>query len=75
MAVVISFIRNSQIKKLMMNAEEYMRIKKKVLLNGEDVKRILNIKQGLKVGKVLGALRAMQMKGLIKSRWIVSNFT
>jgi hypothetical protein len=57
-----------------------MRIKKKVLLNGEDVKKILNIKQGLKVGKVLGALRAMQMKGLIKNRrearrWIVSNFT
>jgi tRNA nucleotidyltransferase/poly(A) polymerase len=80
MAVIISIIRNGQIKNIMMNVEEYMRIKKKVLLNGEDVKKILNIKQGLKVGKVLGALRAMQMKGLIKnrreaSRWIVSNFT
>jgi hypothetical protein len=80
MAVIISIIRNGQIKNIMMNVEEYMRIKKKVLLNGEDVKKILNIKQGLKVGKVLGALRAMQMKGLIKNRrearrWIVSNFT
>jgi tRNA nucleotidyltransferase/poly(A) polymerase len=79
-AVILSFTKKKNIKEILKRANEYIKIKNKILLNGNDIQRILNIKPGIKVGKILSVLKEQQYKGLIKIRtqaenWLMSNFT
>jgi len=79
-AIILSFIKKKGIKEIFNRANEYMKIKSKILLNGNDVQRILNIKPGIKVGKILMALHEQQFKGIIKTRtqakkWLLGNLT
>ena len=79
-AILLSLLKGKNIKKFLTRAEEFLKIKNKILLNGDDVQRILNIKQGTKVGKILSALKDQQFKGSVKTkaearRWLMLNYT
>lgn len=79
-AIILSFIKKKDIKEIFKRVNEYTRIKNTILLNGSDIQRILKIKPGIKIGKILKALHEQQFKGLIKTRaqakdWLLSNFT
>ena len=57
-----------------------MRVKNKILLNGNDVQEILKLKPGFKIGELLANLKQRQFKGSIKTRagarkWLLCNFT
>ena len=80
MSFLLAFIRRKNIKEIFKRADEYLKIKNKILLNGDDVQRILNIEPGAKVGNILSALQEEKFKGTIKTRaearkWLISNFT
>src|SRR3989338_4725643 len=80
MSLLLAFIRRKNIKEIFKRADEYLKIKNKILLNGDDVQRILNIEPGTKVGNILSALQEEKFKGTIKTRaearkWLLSNFT
>ena len=80
MSFLLAFIRRKNIKEIFKRADEYLKIKNKILLNGDDVQRILNIEPGTKVGNILSALQEEKFKGTIKTRaearkWLLSNFT
>lgn len=79
-AIILSFIKDMDLIQCFKKANEYIKIKNKILLNGNDIQRILNIKPGTKIGKILSALKAEQFKGSIKTKaeaesWLVANFT
>jgi tRNA nucleotidyltransferase/poly(A) polymerase len=79
-AIILSFIKGKNIKRVFKKADEFLKIKNKILLNGNDVQKILNIKPGTNIGKILSALKEQHFKGLIKTkaearRWLVLNFT
>jgi tRNA nucleotidyltransferase/poly(A) polymerase len=80
MIFLYPFIKRKNIKDILRRVNEYTRIKNTILLNGNDIQRILKIKPGIKVGKILRALHEQQFKGLIKTKaeaesWLLSNFT
>lgn len=77
---LLAFIRRKNIKEIFKRANAYLKIKNKILLNGDDVQRILNIEPGIKVGNILATLQEEKFKGTIKTRaearkWLLSNFT
>ncbi|MDP3298119.1 MAG: hypothetical protein Q8N09_11150 [Thermodesulfovibrionia bacterium] len=77
---LLAFISKKNIKEIFKRANEYLKIKNKILLNGDDVQRILNIEPGIKVGNILATLQEEKFKGTIKTRaearkWLLSNFT
>ncbi len=79
-ALMISFIKKQNIKKILKMEDEFMKLKKKNLLNGNEVQKILNVKPGAYIGKILSALKDEQIKGRVKSRpearrWILANYT
>lgn len=79
-AIILSFIKGKNIKGVFKKADEFLKIKNKILLNGNDVQKILNIKPGTNIGKILSTLKEQHFKGLIKTkaearRWLVLNFT
>lgn len=79
-AIILSFIKRKNIKEFFKKVNEYMRIKNKILLNGNEIQKILNMKPGVKIGDILSVLQAEQFKGLIKTReqamkWLLGNFT
>ena len=79
-ALLLSFIKRKNIKKIFKSASEYLKIKNKILLSGNDVQDILKIKPGAEIGRVLSRLKDMQYMGLVKTRaqarkWLLCNFT
>ena len=79
-ALLLAFKKSKDVRVFYRMAKEYLMIKNKTLVNGNDVQRILTIKQGKKVGDILIKLKEQQFKGKIKTRheaekWILSNFT
>jgi len=79
-ALLLSFLKKENIKKIFKRANEYIKVKNKILLNGNDVQKILNIKPGINIGEILSALQEQQHKGLVKTRaqamkWLLVNFT
>jgi tRNA nucleotidyltransferase/poly(A) polymerase len=78
--ILLSFIRRKNISNIFNRANEYLKIKNKILLNGNDVQDILQIKPGAKVGIILSQLKDQQFKGLVRNRvqarkWLLCNFT
>ena len=79
-AILLSFIKRKNIKIFFKRANEYIRVKNKILLNGNDVQKILKLKPGFKIGEILVNLKKQQFKGIIKTRagarkWLLCNFT
>ena len=79
-AILLSFIKRKNIKKFFRRANEYLKIKNKILLSGNDVQDILQIKPGAGIGRVLSRLKDMQYMKLVKTRaqarkWLLCNFT
>ena len=79
-SIILSFKKRKNIKWFFKKAEEFTKIKNKILLNGNDVQKILNIKPGAKIGKILSDLKHQQLKGSVKTkaearRWLMSNYT
>lgn len=78
--IVLSIVRGYNTKRLLAMAEDYLKIKDKILLNGEDIQRILHITPCKEVGKMLLSLKEAQFRGGIKNRaeaesWLLANFT
>ena len=79
-AILAAFQKTGDIGVFYKRAKEYMKLINKTLLNGNDVQKILKIKQGLKIGEILREVKEQQIKGTIKTRneagkWIISSFT
>jgi poly(A) polymerase len=79
-ALLLAFKKSKDVRVFYRRAKEYAMIKNKKLVNGNDVQRILSIKQGKKVGDILKKLKEQQFKGKVKTRheaerWIQSNLT
>jgi len=80
MIFLLAFKKRTNIKKLFKRAYEYLKIKNKILINGNDIQMILKIKQGEKIGDILLSLQEEKFKGTVKTRakaikWLISNFT
>ncbi len=79
-AIILSFITGKNLKWVLKKADEFLKIKNKILLNGNDVQKLLKIKPGTALGKILSSLKEQQFKGLIKTkaeakRWLAGYFT
>jgi len=79
-SIYLSFLKDEDLRFLLKRAKEYLRIKKKVLLDGNDIQEILRIKPGRKVGIIMSVLKRKQFAGLLKTRsqaisWCRCNFT
>lgn len=79
-AILLSFIKRKNINFFLKRSNEYMRVKNKILINGNDVQKIIKLKPGFKIGEILANLKQHQFKGIIKTRagarkWLLSNFT
>ncbi|HCC69110.1 MAG TPA: hypothetical protein DEP99_04410 [Nitrospiraceae bacterium] len=80
LSVMICIKKSESPAKIFKYMNSYLRAVNKPLLNGEDIKTILKIKAGPKIGVVLRAAQKAQFKGLINTRmqakkWLVLNFT
>ncbi|MDO9028239.1 MAG: hypothetical protein Q7U68_05190, partial [Candidatus Roizmanbacteria bacterium] len=78
--IVLSVALGLNAEELFKRAQEYLRVKNEILLNGDDIQSLLNIPQGYRIGRMLSAIQEAQFKGYIKTkaeaeRWIISNFT
>ncbi|MBI5050597.1 MAG: CCA tRNA nucleotidyltransferase [Nitrospirae bacterium] len=80
MSIILAVALGLNAEEIFKRAQEYLRVKNKTLLNGDDIQRFLNIPPGYRIGRILSALQEAQFKGYIKTkaearRWITSNFT
>lgn len=80
LSVMISIKKGEAPAKIFKYMNSYLRAMNRPLLNGEDIKAILKIETGPKIGFVLRALQKAQFKGLINTRsqakkWLILNFT
>ena len=78
--IVLSVALGLNAEELFKRAQEYLRVKNKILLNGDDIQSLLNIPQGYRIGRILSALQEAQFKGYIKTKaearkWVIKNFT
>ncbi len=79
-AMILSFITGKNLTFVLKKADEFLKVKEKILLNGNDVQKLLKIEAGTVIGKILSSLKGQQLKGLIKTkaearRWLASYFT
>ena len=58
----------SQMKKLFLLSSKTKRVKKNKLDNGDEVMKMLKIKQGKEVGKILSQIQQLQISGEIKTK-------
>ncbi len=61
-------------------SNEYLRINRRHLIDGNEIQTILGIKEGAQIGKIQEMIKKGQFKGFIKNKnetrqWIISNFT
>lgn len=79
-AMILSFITGKKLTLILKKADEFLKVKDKILLNGNDVQKLLKIEAGAVIGKILSSLKGQQLKGLIKTkaearRWLADYFT
>jgi tRNA nucleotidyltransferase/poly(A) polymerase len=79
-AVIVALMKRVNVINTFKKAEEFKKIRNKVLLNGNEVKRLLDIKSGIQVGRILSALKDNQLRGFVKTKaearkWVLSNYT
>ncbi len=79
-AVVLSIFHRKKLQPLYSMCEEFIRIKNKKLLSGDEVKNILQIREGVKIGEILSKMKEKQMEGSIQTKaearkWLRLNYT
>lgn len=67
-------------KRFINKANQYLKINERHLIDGNEIQRILNIKEGARIGRIQEKIKERQFKGFIKNEseareWIISNFT
>jgi tRNA nucleotidyltransferase (CCA-adding enzyme) len=79
-AHILSAARSTSYGKILKSAEEYQKINSKSLLTGEDIKELLNLNQGVLIGKIQSDLQEKRFLKKVKTKadaraWIISNYT
>jgi tRNA nucleotidyltransferase/poly(A) polymerase len=79
-ALILSSIKTENRGIFINMADEFIKIKNKDILSGNEIQKILNIEPGRLVGSIKDAIQERQFKGYIKNRkeardWILSNLT
>jgi tRNA nucleotidyltransferase/poly(A) polymerase len=79
-AVLLAFVKKRSLKEMLERANTFSLIQKKRLLNGDEIKRILGIGQGKRVGEILSIIQQKQFLKLLKTKaeakkWVISSFT
>jgi len=79
-AMILSFITGKNLTLVRKKVDKFLKIKDKILLNGNEVQKLLKIEAGIAIGKILSSLKEQQLKGLIKTkadarRWLAGYFT
>ena len=82
MALIMSSmrIRERDRKRFINKANQYRKIIGRHLIDGNEIQRILSIKEGARIGRIQEKIKERQFKGFIKNEseareWIISNFT
>ncbi len=73
-------IRRRDRERFIDRADDYLRIIKRHIIDGNEIQMILGIKEGVKIGKIQEMIKKAQFKGFIANKsearqWIISNFT
>jgi tRNA nucleotidyltransferase/poly(A) polymerase len=79
-AHVLSAVRSSNYMKILKSAQEYEKIAMKSLLTGDDIKDLLNLNQGVLIGKIQANLQEKRFLKNVKTKaearaWIIANYT
>jgi len=80
MAVLMSLKRKRIMRKYLDRAENFIKIKERHLLNGDEIQHIINTGPGHIIGEIQNKIHERQFLGYIKNRrqakaWIISNLT
>ena len=73
-------IRKRDRQRIINKAIDYLKIYERHLIDGNEIQKILNIKEGAKIGKIQAQIKEREFKGFFKNKregreWIISNFT
>ena len=73
-------IRKKDRERFINRADDYLRITKRHIIDGNEIQMILGIKEGAQIGRIQEMIMKGQFKGFIKNKseareWIISNFT
>jgi tRNA nucleotidyltransferase/poly(A) polymerase len=79
-ALLLSVIKMSGSSRFLKRADDFIRIRKNILLSGNDIQTMLKVSQGVIIGKILDSLQKQRFLMRLKTRagaraWITSNFT
>lgn len=79
-ALMMSFLKKKKINFYFRRAEEFLKKKNEIPLDGNDIQDILKVKPGRKLGIILTRLQEEWLKGTVRTRqqavkWLISNFT
>ena len=82
MSLILSSMRTRRRdqQRFINRANDYLKINERHLIDGNEIKRILKIKEGVQIGRILEKIKEAQFKGFFKNvdqarKWIISNFT
>lgn len=73
-------IRRRDRQRFINRAYDYLVINERHLIDGNEIQRMLNIKEGARIGKIQEKIKEKQFKGFFKNKseareWIISNLT
>lgn len=79
-ALLLSVIKISGSGRFLKRADDFIRIRKNILLSGNDIQTMLKVSQGVIIGKILDLLQEQRFLKRLKTkagarRWIISHFT
>ncbi len=79
-AILLSIRRTSRSEYFLKRADDFNRIRKNMLLSGNEIQTLLNIKQGVMIGRILESLQENRFLKRLKTKakaraWITSNLT
>lgn len=79
-ALLLSVVKMSGSSRFLKRADDFIRIRKNILLSGNDIQTMLKVSQGVIIGKMLDLLQEQRFLKRLKTkaeaiRWITSNFT
>jgi hypothetical protein len=79
-ALLLSVFKKSGSSRFLKRANDFIKIRKNVLLSGNDIQTMLKVSQGVIIGKILDLLQEQRFLKRLKTkaearRWITSNFT
>jgi len=79
-ALLLSVVKMSGGSRFLKRANDFIRIRKNILLSGNNIQTMLKVSQGVIIGKILDSLHEQRFLKRLKTkaearRWITSNFT